>query len=292
MISRNPAGVAANMAQAPQNGTRARMTRRTFACLLVATLALSAAHAWAWDSPAPDVVLYCTPAMQAPLRRVAALYTASSGVAVHILVGSPDGQAGLIAHRARADVLVAEAPVIARLDAQHLIRAGSIVTLGADGFVLIGQAGARRPAGATPAQLVAAHTIVLPDPTSAGSFDGAAVLRASLPAGAAPANGPAAQEPLRIIGVANTPTVIALVRADATLLGVVNNTEAGRAEAGRDDMGRAGIETAATLPAAAIAIDGALLSNGQSRNAAALLAFIAGAQGRTVLDAAGLEVKS
>jgi ABC-type molybdate transport system substrate-binding protein len=284
-----------------------RMTNSFFACILLTCIAAGGERALAWDSPAPDVVLYCTPAMQAPLREVAALYTAANGVAVHILVGSPDGQAGLIAHRARADVLVAEAPVIERLDAEHLIRPGSIVSLGADGFVLISQAGARVPTGATPAQLVAAHTIVLPDPTSAGSFDGAAVLRASLTAGAssanrpladgARANDPPATETPRIMGVADTPTVIALVQNDATLLGVVNRTEVGRTEVGRGEVGRgefgrAGIETAAALPAAAIGIDGALLSNGQSRNAAALLAFIAGPRGRAVLGASGLEMKS
>ena len=240
--------------------------------LLAACLAASGGPAWAWDSPAPDVVLYCTPAMQASLRALATRYTAASGVPVHILVGSPDGQTGLIVHRARADVLVAEAPVIGTLNAQHLIREGSIVTLGTDGFVLIRQAGASVPSGATPAQLVAAHTTVVPDPTSAGSFDGAAVLREAVPADAAP----------RIMGVADTPTVIARVQADATLLGVVNNTAPKHAR----------IETAAALPAAAIAIDGALLSNGQSRNAAALLAFIASTQGRATLGAAGLEMKS
>ena len=233
------------------------------ACLLAGCLLVGA-----WDSPAPDVVLYCTPAMQAPLRDVAARYTAASGVKVHIFVGSPDGQAALIEHRARADVLVAERQAIDRLDAEHLIRAGTIVALGTDPFVLVGKAGVPMPPGATPVQLVAAHATVLPDPTSAASFDGAALLHAALPDAKSP----------RTIGVADTTTVMALVGQDEALLGLVNRTEAGGA----------GISQAASLQVPAVAIAGAVLGNGQSRNEAALLAFIAGPQGRAILSRAGL----
>ncbi len=248
------------------------MIRLANACLLAALLASTAIPARAWDSPAPDVVLYCTPAMQAPLRDVASRYTAASGVEVHVLVGSPDGQAALIRHRARADVLVAEAPAIDSLAAEHLIRGGTIVALGADPFVLIGKAGAAIRPGAAIAQFIAAHAIVLPDPTSAASFDGPAVLHAALPDAVLP----------RIVGVADTPTVVALVGGDDALLGLVNRSEAGQP----------GIVQAASLAVPPVQIDGALLSNGQSRNAAALLAFIAGAQGRAILAGAGLEIAS
>ena len=239
------------------------MKRLSRACLLAGCLA-----AGAWDSPAPDVVLYCTPAMQAPLRDVAARYTAASGVEVHVFVGSPDGQAGLIEHRARADVLVAEAPVLVRLNAEHLIRPGTIVALGADPFVLIAKEGAVQ-AGSRPAELIAAHKTALPDPTTAASFDGAAVLHTALPDAAS----------AWLVGVADTPTVIALVSKDHSLLGLVNRTE----------VERSGIMLAASLSAPPVAIEAALVSNGQSRNAAALLAFIAGPEGRAILNRAGLE---
>ena len=244
------------------------MKRSSIACLFLAVLAANAGKARAWDSPAPDVVLYTTPALQAPLRDLAALYTAASHVEVHILVGSPDGQVGLIRHRARADVLVAEAPAIDALDAAHLIRPGTIVKLGTDGFVLISRADGALPAGATAAQLIASHRVALPDPTTAGSFDGAGVLHASVPD----------SRDARLVGVADTPGVLALVHGDAGLLGLVNRTE----------TAGAGISEVAVLPGAGVAISGALLSNGQSRNAAALLAFIAGPQGRVILGRAGL----
>jgi ABC-type molybdate transport system substrate-binding protein len=230
-----------------------------------------AGNARAWDSPAPDVVLYCTPALRAPLRIAAAQYRRATHVEVHILVGSPDGQTGLIRHRARADVIVAEAAVIETLRAEHLVRAESIVALGDDAFVLIASKNATLPPGTTAAQLLATHVTILPDATPAASFDGAAVLRAAFPAAS-----------FKAMGVADTPTVIALTGGDQSTLGLVNRTEADGP----------GIGQAAPIPAAPVALAGALVSNGQSRNAAALLAFIAGPQGRAILQSAGVEVKS
>jgi ABC-type molybdate transport system substrate-binding protein len=226
----------------------------------------------AWESPAPDVVLYCTPALEFPLREAATQYRRESNVEVHIFVQSPDGQAGLIRHRARADVLVADAETIDVLKGEHLVRPESIAGLGDDPFVLIRKSGSNGAAETTAAQLVSTHATVLPDPTTAASFDGAAVLRKSLPA----------TNFLRLIGVANTPTVIAVVRGDGQLLGVVNRTEAGSA----------GVTEAASLAAAATPISGALATNGQSRNAGDFLKFIAGPKGRAILKSAGLEVNS
>jgi ABC-type molybdate transport system substrate-binding protein len=225
----------------------------------------------AWDSPAPDVVLYCTPALRAPLRIAAAQYRRATHVEVHILVGSPDGQAGLIRHRARADVIVAEAAVIETLRAEHLIRAESIVALGDDAFVLIASKHAALPTGATAAQLLATHVTILPAATPAASFDGAAILLTVFPAAS-----------FKIMSVADTQTVVVLTGSDPSTLGLVNRTES-------DSYG---VKQAAPIPAAPVALAGALVSNGQSRNAAALLAFIAGPQGRAILQSAGVEVKS
>jgi len=240
--------------------------------LTLACVVATGSRSLAWESPAPDVVLYCTPALEVPLREAATQYRGESHVEVHIFVGSPDGQAGLIRHRARADVLVADAQTIDVLKSEHLVRPESIVALGSDPFVLIGKLGAVGAAETTAAQLVSTHATVLPDPTTAATFDGAAVLRKSLPATTF----------LRLIGVANTPTVIAVVRGDGRLLGLVNRTEAGSA----------GVREAASLSAAATPVSGALVTNGQSRNAGDFLKFIAGPQGRAILKSAGLEVIS
>ncbi len=221
-----------------------------------------------WTSPAPDVVLYCPPALADALRQVADRYMAASHVPVHIFVAPPDGLRGLIAHRARADVLVADAATVAALASQHLVRPETVIRLGQDPYVLIGKIGAFPPQPAP--NLVSAHVTVVPDPTTAASFDGAAILRASLPAGASP----------REIGVSDTPTVIDMVRANGTLLGLVNRTEAHGS----------GIAEAASLPAPPTPISAALVTQGQSGNEAALLAFIAGPIGTTILRNAGLEV--
>jgi len=231
-------------------------------------LAVGAGHAFAWDSPAPDIVLYCSPAMEGVLRQVALRYTAASHVEVHVFVAPPDGLIGLLKHRARGDVLVADAPTVQALAAGQVVRPETVIALGRDPFVLIGKAGVALPPGASAAQLVAGHGTVLPDPTTAASFDGAAILHASL-------SGDAPQE----IGVADTPTVVARVREDGRLLGLVHQTEAQEP----------GISQAARLDAPATPIDGALVSLGQSRNAAALLAFIAGPDGAAMLRSAGLE---
>jgi ABC-type molybdate transport system substrate-binding protein len=238
--------------------------------LVLACLVAGTGSAAAWDSPAPDVVLYCTPALETPLRQIAARFRAANHVEVHIFVGSPDGQVGLIAHRARADVVVADTPTIEVLKARHFIRPETVVTLGDNPFVLVGGVDAAFSPGQTALQLASAHAVVLTDATSAATFDGAHVLQAALPGLAAP----------KVIGVADTPTVIALVRGDKTLLGLVNRTEATDA----------GVKQVVPLSPPPVSNSAALVVNGQSGNAASLLGFIGGAEGRAILKSAGLEM--
>jgi ABC-type molybdate transport system substrate-binding protein len=227
--------------------------------------------AFAWNSPAPDVVLYCPPALDAALHSVAGDFRALTGVEVHIFVAPPDGLIGLIRHRARDDVVVADAATIATLAAGRAVLPESVVGLGQDPFVLIARAGAAVPQGASVKQLVARYPTVLPDPTNAASFDGAAVLQQDMQGGSV----------AHAIGVSDTPTVIARVREDGSLLGLVHQTEA----AGP------GIAQAAVLQSAPTQISGALVTNGQSANAARLLAYIAGPAGEATLRKAGLEAK-
>jgi ABC-type molybdate transport system substrate-binding protein len=253
------------------NGIGATEVRFSFrssfavACLLAAT-----GRAIAWESPAPEVVLYCTPALATPLRAIAQKFRSRNDVEVHIFIGSPNGQVGLIRHRARADVVIADTPTIASLGAGGLVRPETIVALGGNPYILVSQTDAAIPTGQTPAQLVAQHAVVLPDATTASTIDGAQVLRAALQT-----NAP------HVLGVADTPTVIALVEGDRTLLGLVNKTEAGAP----------GVHEVAQLSTPPVPNSGGLVVNGQSRNAAALLAFIAGPEGRAVLTSAGLETR-
>jgi ABC-type molybdate transport system substrate-binding protein len=216
--------------------------------------------ALAWNSPAPDVVLYCTPALEAPLREVARRYTAASHVEVHMFVAPPDGLTGLTKHRARADVVAADTPTVAALASGGVVRGETVASLGLDPFVLIAEQGAAPGApGAT----------VLPDQTTAASFDGRAVLQAAVPP----------LPPAKIIGVSDTPEVSAMVRTDAGLLGLVHATEAHAP----------GLRVAAVVPVPPTPMSVGLVSLGQSANAGALLAFIVGAEGAAVLHAAGME---
>ena len=238
-------------------------TRRAHRLVFAAGLLLTAA----WTSPAPDVVLYSTPALAAPLRDLADSFTSRGHATVHIFVASPDGLAGLLAHRARADLVVADQATFARLAAAKLIRPETIVALGSDPFVLVASDRAVLPPGADAAQLTATRPTVLPDPTTAASFDGRAVLKTSVPAKPA------------TIGVADTPAVIAAIRNNPALLGLVNRSEA-RAP---------GIAIAAPLAAPPAAMQAALVAAGQSAQAASLLAFIAAPDGARVLHAGGLQ---
>jgi ABC-type molybdate transport system substrate-binding protein len=237
----------------------------------LALLTASGPAALAWNSPAPDVVLYCSPALDAALHRVAADFRALTGVEVHIFVAPPDGVIGLIRHRARDDVVVADAATIATLAAGGAVRPDSVVGLGRDRFVLIAKAGASVPHGASVKQLLATYPTVLPDPTTAASFDGAAVLQKDTQGGTA----------AHVIGVSDTPDVIAMVREDGGLIGLVHETEATGP----------GIVQAASLQSDPTQISGALVTNGQSANAARFLAYIAGPAGEATLQKAGLEAK-
>jgi len=242
--------------------------RRLHICAVM--LLASAPAALAWTSPAPDVVLYCAPALQQALHQVADDFTAASGVPVHIFVAPPDGLVGLITHRARADAVVADAATIGTLTSRGAVRAGSLVALGKDAFVLVARADAALPEGAGVAQLLATYAVVLPDPTTAASFDGASVLRERGPA------------PAQQIGVSDTPTVLAAVHDTGRVLGLVYQTEVPPAWA----------RVASRLPASPTQMQGALVAMGQSPNAARLMAYIAGPRGTDVLRQAGLDPAS
>ena len=242
--------------------------------LALGALALlgAARPAAAWNSPAPDVVLYCTPAMVDALRVLAQRYTGQTQAEVHIFVAPPDGLIGLIKHRARDDVVVADAATLETLAAGAFIRRETIIPLGRDPYVLIAKSGAVLPPGAGAGDLVAARATVLPDPTTAATFDGAAVLHEALPAVAAPAP----------IGVYDTPAVLVRVRADDQVLGLVHQTEAGSP----------GVTQVAKLAAAPTVTEGALVTMGQSANAAGFLAFLNAPASQATLRSAGLEPSS
>ncbi len=207
--------------------------------------------------------------MLGPAARVAERYTAQTHVEVHIFVAPPDGIRGLLKHRARDDVVVADQATIQALADGKLVTPETVVKLGSDPYVLIGEAGQALPPETSASQLVATHPTVLPDPTTASSFDGTAILHTALPA-AAPAN---------LIGVADTVTVVETVRTDAKLVGLVAKTEARSP----------GVHQLAVLDVPPSIVKAGLVAKGQSANAASFLAFLAGPAGKAELASAGLE---
>jgi ABC-type molybdate transport system substrate-binding protein len=245
---------------------------RSFVLLLLA-FAGPAQTARAWTSPAPDVVLYCDAPLLAPMQEVARNFTQARGVPIHIFVSPPDSIIGLIKHRARADVVVADVATLRALAAGGAVKPESLTPLGNNPYLLIGHASIEAaPPGGLPA-LLAAHKTALPDPTTAASFDGAAILHESAPGIAAP----------RTAGFADTPDVIDAVRGDAGLIGLVQQTEA------RDPALKNTLHEVARLNAKPVLIMGGLVTLGQSGNAANLLAFLAGTKGQAILHASGLE---
>ena len=244
------------------------MLKSTPAALASILLACSG-PAQAWESPAPDVVIYCTPGLLPPVAAIGKRFEHQTGIPVHFFVSPPAGLSGLIVHRARADVLVADGGTVGALAQSGALRAASVVQLGQDPFVLAGRAGG---AGAAPFdQALAHHRVAVPDATSAASFDGAALLRVAAPSFDAGS----------IIGVADTPDVAAEIRSDASVVGVLEATAAHQP----------GLAALATLPVPAEPVAAALVTNGQSHNAAALLAAFATPEGRAVLQAYGMEAR-
>ena len=236
--------------------------------LLLSVLALFAAApgARAWDSPAPDVVLYCLPTLKTQCAALAAAFRSASGVEVHLFLAPPAGLAGLFLHRARADVVVADTPTLQSLAAAHLVNTGTITALGTDAYVLAGQDAANK---ADLAALLAAHPVILTDPTTAASFDGHAILTAAL----------GQITPPKEIGAPDTPYVLADLHSDDSAIALVTNTDARGAK----------IPVLAKLDVPPMPISGAIVTLRQSVNSPHLLAFIAGPQGAAIRRAGGLE---
>ncbi len=218
----------------------------------------------AWTSPAPDLVVYCTPTLTDALSRTAALYRAYRHIPVRIFAGPPAAIEGLIAHRARADIAIADAPTLDALAAAQLISSPRLY-LGADPYVLAAPA---QTAPDTLPHLLATHTVVVSDPTSAASFDGRALLTA-LP-----------QAPAHTLGAADTPEIVYATEHAADRLGLLPLTSVHATPL---------LAVAATLNLPPARIEAAATTSGQSPSTADFLAFLQTQAARSALRAAGLE---
>lgn len=229
------------------------------------TFMLAATPASAWDSPVPDVVLYCTRPLAGSCHALARAFRAETGTEVHVFLNSATGLAGLVRHRARADLVLADRATIDTLAQGKFVDPATIHAIGQDPFVLVAHDGA--PQG-DPKTLLASHTLTLPDPTTAASFDAPAVLHAVL--GDAPAP--------NMLGVADSPNVTADVSETEGALGLTTATDA-----------KAAHLPALTLAVPPLPIAAAIVTLRQSRNTASLLAFAQSPKGQDVLHRSGLE---
>jgi ABC-type molybdate transport system substrate-binding protein len=247
----------------PRTGPRRRHHRRPrhLCAGLVPVLLLLPA----WTSPAPDLVVYCTPTLADALTQAGRRYTAARHIPVRIFAAAPAGIEGLIAHMARADIAVADSPTLDVLAAAQLI-APTRLDLGADPYVLAA------PAAATPGplpHLLVSQTIVVTDPTSAASFDGQALL-----AGLSP-------HPTHSIGAADTPEIVYAVEHTPNRLGLLPLTSVRATNL---------LTVAAALPFAPMPIQAAATTHGQSPSTAGFLAFLQSPAAQSVLREAGLEL--
>ena len=243
-----------------------RLTRRK-----TMILPLAAGLAGGWTSPAPDVVLYVLPDVRGVGDALARRFGARQGVPVHVFAAPPLGLIGLIRHRARDDVVVADAPTVEALATAGLVLPASVTTLGTDPYVLIGPRGM---ADAPLAEVLARRRVVVTDPTSAASFDGQAVL-AAIAGKARLAAAP--------IGVATGPELLDAVARGPDLVGLARASAV---------FGTRLVRVVAAIPATLappVAMAGGLTKNGQSDKAATFLHFAA-SDGLRVLRQAGMEM--
>ena len=232
-------------------------------------LPMAAGLAGGWVSPAPDVVLYTLPELRAVGAALGRRFAARRGIAVHGFAAPPLGLMGLIRHRARDDVVMADEATLQALVTSELVLADSVTTLGRDPYVLIGPTGM---ASLTVAEALAKYQVVVTDPTSAASFDGRGLL--AVVAGRAPVAAP--------VGVATLPELRAAVAKGGERVGLTRASAA---------FGARGVRVVAEIPAdlvPPVAISGGLTRNGQSDEAKAFLRF-AGGEARGVWRAAGME---
>ena len=235
---------------------------------------LAAPSARAEFTYAPDIVLFCSPTLAAPLRAAGDTFQSQSGVPVHILAPPDRISAAQLERGERNDICILLAPVAA-----HLAQAGLVDLQPAIGTWRNRLVIARLGAGPAPIDAVgllasdSTARLGVVDPSDNAVTDTAALL-ARL--GVATS---------RLEGAVDTPDVAFQLAHRAVDLGLVFATDA-----------TAGPFTiAATIPDEAyppVRYAAVLNRHVLSRNAAAFLAFLATPPARAPLTRSGLEIET
>ncbi len=130
---------------------------------------------------AADIRIHSTGAPAPAVKAIAAEFSVRTGHRFTFTVGQPVTIEGDLAAGGKTDVVIAPAPVIAKLEKSGTVRADSIVDLARVGIGVVVRAGARQPdissAAAIRKLLVDARSVVYPDPASGGGSAGRQIAR-------------------------------------------------------------------------------------------------------------------
>ena len=224
---------------------------------------------------APDVVVFCDPALREPVRRIGALFRDRTGVPVRVICAPGPLMAAQLARNERDDILVSLLPIVRRLAASGLVKVAPFVG-GWRNRVLVARngEGARFAPDALPT-LLGDRKLGAPDPGPDAVVDTAALID-RLGLGEALAG--------RIAGEVDTDSVAWSLAHDRVGLGLMLATDA-----------ETGFSTAIAIPDDAyppVRYAAAFGKHVLSRNADAFMHFMATGAARASLTGSGLEIET
>ena len=232
---------------------------------------------------APDVVVFCDPALRAPLQRLATLFRARTTAPVRLICAPGGLMAAQLVRNERDDIFISLSPVVRQLAASGLAVPQPSVGSWRNRLVIArNKAADGAPAAAAPATsaalpaLLAARKFGAPDPGPNAVVDTPALIR-RLGLEQALAG--------RIAGHVDTGTVAWLLARDQVGLGLMLSTDA---RAG-------GLPTAIAIPDEAyppVRYMAAFSRHVLSRNAAGFMQFLASDEARDRLTESGLEIEA
>lgn len=171
-------------------------------------------------SPAPDIVVYCDPALRATIEHVGRLFTASNGARVNVFCAAPALMLAQIERVVQNDVLVTQATWMDEAMRRALIKPSTRIPLGANRLVLAVSGQATAPPLTDRAAirgLIGAGPLAIPDPTTGTTVDSA---------GALARLGFSDPLPFKTVGAIDTEGVAFLIRTGAVNVGLLYRTEA------------------------------------------------------------------
>ncbi len=190
------------------------------AAALAAVASMLPPPARAKTSPAPNVIVYCDPALRAAIEDAGRLFTASNGARVNVFCAAPTLMLAQIERVVQNDVLVTQADWMDEAVRRALIKPSTRMPLGANRLVLAvsGQATALPLTDRVAIRrLIGAGPVAIPDPTTGTTVDSAGTL-ARL--------GFSDPLPFKTVGAIDTEGVAFLIRTGAAKLGLLYRTEA------------------------------------------------------------------